>query len=59
MNEAERRLLIIIAYKLLPSECDNIGGDPREECQCDTCKGWRIFNHLAYGNYLEEEDLRP
>ena len=41
-----RRLVLILAENAI-WQCDNVGGEPRRDCQCDSCEGRRLLNELA------------
>jgi hypothetical protein len=54
MNENITKLLVILADKIL-TECDNLGGPVRDECQCNSCAGWRLAQSICAD--LEPEPL--
>lgn len=39
------RLVNIMADKM-DWACDNAGGEPRPNCHCDSCEGWRLIQSL-------------
>ena len=46
-EEAALRLLLILAGRIVWF-CDNVGGEPREECRCDACEGSRLAEKLRH-----------
>ena len=39
------RLVLILAERASWG-CDNVRGNPRPDCQCHGCEGWRLFSEL-------------